>query len=723
MLFTNDNMTPPRPLRILILSMEYPPETGGGGIGSYVAMLGPALAARGHEVHVLSCVSGQKRSDYMDNGIRIHRRGQIAMPVLGRLERTSWSVHLLKTAISTYVAYRRLGIEFDVIEYPDWGAEGLVFSFLHTRPLVVTLHTPLPVIGKYQNFPPTRDFRLACVLERIAVHRADVITSPSALLVRELEGIGWLKGRKCEIIPNPVDRFVWHTSESSSARPPIALFVGKIEAQKAPEILAESIGILLKEGCEAQAYFIGRGSGERDGLPYIEWLRRLADAVGGCKVLGKVSQDELVRLMRESRVVVVPSRFDNFPMVAAEAMASGKPVIATTSTGTAEIIRGNDIGRLVPAGDARALADALRPFLEDPKLAREVGERARRFVEVQLDSNLIAAKKEAIYRRAIGPFTQRLRKKSRNFPLAIPQAVGNLRIPQAWRQFAVDETLATPWKHFYLRTANQLLELLSLHPKLGSSLSGARILDAGCTPAVSVLLAAMGADVTLLDFSPKELAKGRAYARLLGVEDKVFCIQSNVFAMPFHKESFDLVWNSGFIEHFDNPRRIVAEMEGLARPEGAVVVLVPNKWTAHSLWIREYLRRTRRGFYWDYMGHERSYSQSELAGLLESAGLQVIACSSMNLRRSLLDDSLMFSRLSRPSTRGILFRLVNLIDSMETKLPVLRKMGFMNGAIGIAHKRTGTVRDAIGADAVTSSDGAGAAPWQSASQATSETAD
>src|SRR5207302_4227610 len=42
-------------LRILFVSMEYPPETGGGGIGSYVAIIAPALVARGHEFHVLSC--------------------------------------------------------------------------------------------------------------------------------------------------------------------------------------------------------------------------------------------------------------------------------------------------------------------------------------------------------------------------------------------------------------------------------------------------------------------------------------------------------------------------------------------------------------------------------------------------------------------------------------------------------------------------------------------
>jgi Starch synthase catalytic domain len=47
-------------LRVLFVSREYPPETGGGGIGSYVEAMARALVVRGHEVHVLSCVPGRR---------------------------------------------------------------------------------------------------------------------------------------------------------------------------------------------------------------------------------------------------------------------------------------------------------------------------------------------------------------------------------------------------------------------------------------------------------------------------------------------------------------------------------------------------------------------------------------------------------------------------------------------------------------------------------------
>ena len=66
-------------MRILFVSIEYPPETP-DGIGSYVAEIGPALVARGHEVHVLSCLPDQPASDRVDRGVHVHRRGEVRLP-------------------------------------------------------------------------------------------------------------------------------------------------------------------------------------------------------------------------------------------------------------------------------------------------------------------------------------------------------------------------------------------------------------------------------------------------------------------------------------------------------------------------------------------------------------------------------------------------------------------------------------------------------------------
>ena len=65
-------------MRVVFLSMEYPPETGWGGIGTFVRDTARTLADRGHDVHVLSCVPGQEKSDRIDEGVLVHRRPRLA---------------------------------------------------------------------------------------------------------------------------------------------------------------------------------------------------------------------------------------------------------------------------------------------------------------------------------------------------------------------------------------------------------------------------------------------------------------------------------------------------------------------------------------------------------------------------------------------------------------------------------------------------------------------
>jgi hypothetical protein len=92
-------------------------------------------------------------------------------------------------------------MKFDIIEYPDWAAEGLFFALVHSKPIVAHLHTPLPVISRYNGLSANTDNRWASALERFSVHRADLITSPSELLVKELKGLGWLQNQRVEVIP------------------------------------------------------------------------------------------------------------------------------------------------------------------------------------------------------------------------------------------------------------------------------------------------------------------------------------------------------------------------------------------------------------------------------------------------------------------------------------------------------------------------------------------
>src|SRR5205814_7902668 len=144
-------------VKILFLSHQYPPETNWGGIGSYTATMSRALSERGHEVHVLTCWDGQQSIDRMEGDVVVHRRQNVRIPGLRRFLRlpgvraaarplrtpeaqSSANPSLrLKTAITCYREHSRLAVDFDVVEAPDWMAEGLVFGLRHPIPLVVDL--------------------------------------------------------------------------------------------------------------------------------------------------------------------------------------------------------------------------------------------------------------------------------------------------------------------------------------------------------------------------------------------------------------------------------------------------------------------------------------------------------------------------------------------------------------------------------------------------------
>src|SRR5688572_21973477 len=99
---------------------------GGGGIGSYVESMARALVLRGHEVHVLSCVQGQATDDRIREGVHLHRRG--VHRLLPKIRRRIPSTALrIEGAISCYIEFVRLAVEIDVVEAPDWMAEGWAF--------------------------------------------------------------------------------------------------------------------------------------------------------------------------------------------------------------------------------------------------------------------------------------------------------------------------------------------------------------------------------------------------------------------------------------------------------------------------------------------------------------------------------------------------------------------------------------------------------------------
>jgi len=389
-----------RPLKLLFLSIEYPPESP-NGIGSYVAETASALAALGHEVHVLSCIPGQQARDYLDGEVNIHRRGERGYG-LGRVLRGRYTAARVQHAAACWREAGGLGIEWDVVETPDWMAEGLVLA-LRGAPVVAQLHTPLAVTRGYGGRPFTHDVRAAAWLERFVVEHARLVVAPSQLILDELSKAGWGNLDSAAIVRFAIDLTKWTETIPIRETDPIVLFSGRLEHLKAPDVLVDAAA-RLKDVGTFEVWLAGRSGGVVDGRPYDEWLQGRIAALGvPCRLLGQVSRDEIRRLGQQARVVAVPSRYENLPYAALEAMAAGRPVVCTSNTGLAELVD-DSTGGVVPAGDAEALAQALRPFLVDRDVAARAGARARELVERECAPERVAERRERVYRQVVaGP--------------------------------------------------------------------------------------------------------------------------------------------------------------------------------------------------------------------------------------------------------------------------------------------------------------------------------
>jgi glycosyltransferase involved in cell wall biosynthesis len=106
---------------------------------------------------------------------------------------------------------------------------------------------------------------------------------------------------------------------------------------------------------------------------------------------GYQNQSEVAKALSRTDLLVLPSFAEGVPVVLMEAMASGKPVVATQVGGVSELVEAGRTGHLVPPGDAQALARAIRTSLSDPKWHAQAGAAGRAKVQADFNSATEAA--------------------------------------------------------------------------------------------------------------------------------------------------------------------------------------------------------------------------------------------------------------------------------------------------------------------------------------------
>jgi glycosyltransferase involved in cell wall biosynthesis len=179
--------------------------------------------------------------------------------------------------------------------------------------------------------------------------------------------------------------------------PPGAPLVGMIaclKPQKAPEDFV-AVAARVRAALPEARFFLA-GDGER--RQAVEAAARAAGLDGAFQLLGW--RRDVPELLAALDVLVLTSRWEGLPRVLPQAMAAGRPVVATNVNGAPEAVRDGVTGYLVPPGDIAGLADRVIALLRDPATREAMGRAARAAVH-EFDATEMVRRQEALYGRLV----------------------------------------------------------------------------------------------------------------------------------------------------------------------------------------------------------------------------------------------------------------------------------------------------------------------------------
>jgi len=296
---------------------------------------------------------------------------------------------------SVLYAFKKIKNEFkpDIIHAHTFlsGLPAIILGKLYKLPVVISEH----VFAEKHVYSTSLTQKVIGVLRRtlarLVLNEAGVITVPSYFLRRYLRSIGVV--RRIELLPNIVDTSIFHfrnynyKNEKNIKK---ILYVGNIHPIKGIFYLLYALKEISRRRSDFMLDIIGDGPIKNECMKLVGNLN-ITD-----KVIfhGLKPREEIAKYMKECDFLVLPSLWESFGIVLAEAMACGKPVVTTLSGGQREFISKN-WGILIPSGDSAALAKAIEYMLDhcDKFPSRKIS----RYVELKFSYEVVSSILNNIY--------------------------------------------------------------------------------------------------------------------------------------------------------------------------------------------------------------------------------------------------------------------------------------------------------------------------------------
>jgi len=304
-------------------------------------------------------------------------------------------------------AYRKLhqlwqaGERFDIFHDNQCLGFGYVLMKAFGPPVIASIHHPLGM-DRAADFEQTQGLKerarrvvfYPLFMPQLVARRMDLVISgshSSAKLVQQTFG---LDPKKMRPVWDGVDDDVFNLKNGRAKVPGRLIFVGNTEDRKkgiwylmeALSMLPPEVHLQVVDGCSKWKFL-------------ANWLIERYKLQGRVTFKARIPAEELAEEYRAAEVAVVPSVYEGFGLPAAEAMACATPVVATDGGALPEVV--GPEGLVVPAKNAKALAEAIRKLLADEKLRRDFGLRGHERAMKHFTWRQMAIGTAEVYREAI----------------------------------------------------------------------------------------------------------------------------------------------------------------------------------------------------------------------------------------------------------------------------------------------------------------------------------
>jgi glycosyltransferase involved in cell wall biosynthesis len=348
------------------------------GVSLYCQELAEGLVKRGHDVVVFTGAYGDWPKEENRNGV-----------VIKRITRRHFGRYYTMPSLADEIVKEKP----DIVHSHHYGYYEATAGLRAAKKLGVP-----HVFGPYYH-PPIYGLKRKLLAKAYHWRYGKPLLRESDIILPHTEyekGLFLKIGGRAEamrLLPNTVDTKVF---KPGTRKAKIVLFVSNLIEEKGAGVAMDLAQELLSEKKDLR--FVFRGGAHDDSLK-----AKIAQLSKNPRVsfLGSLPEHELAKLYSKAAVVILPSRYEAFSKVLAEAQACGTPVVATRVGGIPEVVRDGETGFLVDYGDWEALKEKVELLLDNSKLAQKMGREARKHIVESFDTKKIVDRLEEIYEELV----------------------------------------------------------------------------------------------------------------------------------------------------------------------------------------------------------------------------------------------------------------------------------------------------------------------------------